>query len=186
MDIANQVDEAIAIPALLLHVWTWFAFGSAARRKQRPLRCSALFRCDFQLKKLGAIMASSTLDPDNIPEPDRQPGKGHGTDALGPSDISDSGSDVQGGLRAVEDLDLGLDRGTNEDSDSHNIAASSDSDDSTGTGESSTAGRNSDVELSGDIGFDRVDDIDLDIDPDAEDTDRPPPSRETAPQQHKR
>lgn len=134
-------------------------------------------------------MASSTLDPDNIPESDRQLGKGHGTDSLGPSDTSDTGSDMQGGLRAVEDIDLGLDRGTTEDSDSRNIPASSDSDDSTGTGESSTAGRNSDVELSGDIGFDRIDEIDPGAEPDDLDTNRSsrvPPSRQDPPQQHKR
>jgi hypothetical protein len=43
-------------------------------------------------------MSESTLDPDNIPAGnDRSLGKGHGTGALGPSDTSDSGSDVQGG-----------------------------------------------------------------------------------------
>jgi hypothetical protein len=40
----------------------------------------------------------STLDPENFPQrPDRTVGKGHGTDALGPSDSSDSGSDIVGG-----------------------------------------------------------------------------------------
>lgn len=43
-------------------------------------------------------MSESTLDPDNVPVGnDRSLGKGHGTGALGPSDSSDSGSDVQGG-----------------------------------------------------------------------------------------
>lgn len=111
-------------------------------------------------------MASSTLDPDNIPEPDRQLGKGHGTNSLGPSDLSDTGSDVQGGLRAVEDIDIGLDKGTMEDADSHNIEASGDTDDSTGTGESSTAGRNADVALDSDIGVDRIDYINPADDPD--------------------
>jgi hypothetical protein len=130
-------------------------------------------------------MAGSTLDPDNIPEPDRQLGKGHGTNSLGPSDLSDSGSDVQGGLRAVEELDLGLDRGTTEDSDSHNIDASSDTDDSTSTGESSTAGRNADVELGGDINVDRIDSINSDdeTDSDRPDIDRPPPSSRQVPRQ---
>jgi len=42
-------------------------------------------------------MADSTLDPDNIPAgADRTLGRGHGTRALGPSDNSDSGSDVVG------------------------------------------------------------------------------------------
>ncbi|WP_334189846.1 hypothetical protein [Noviherbaspirillum sp.] len=124
-------------------------------------------------------MASSTLDPDNIPEPDRQLGTGHGADALGPSDTSDTGSDVQGGLRAVEEEVLPLDRGTTEDPDSHNIDVSSEGIDSAGTGESSTAGRNSDVELARDIGVDRIDSIATD---DADfpefDTDIPPPARQ--------
>lgn len=102
-------------------------------------------------------MASSTLDPDNIPEPDRQLGQGHGTDALGPSDISDTGSDVAGGLRAVEDLDIGLDKGTNEDPDFRNIEVRGDSD-SVGTGEHAAAGRDS-VDVGADIGVDRVDHI---------------------------
>ncbi|MGK5031692.1 hypothetical protein [Janthinobacterium sp. MDT1-19] len=42
-------------------------------------------------------MSSSTLDPDNLPvTPDRVLGSGHGKGALGPSDSSDSGSDMQG------------------------------------------------------------------------------------------
>lgn len=43
------------------------------------------------------MTGNSTLDPDNIPQrPDGEIGKGHGTGALGPSDSSDSGSDMQG------------------------------------------------------------------------------------------
>lgn len=43
------------------------------------------------------MSGTSTLDPDNMPgRPDREINKGHGTGALGPSDSSDSGSDVQG------------------------------------------------------------------------------------------
>ena len=42
-------------------------------------------------------MSSSSLDPDNLPvTPDRVLGCGHGKGALGPSDSSDSGSDMQG------------------------------------------------------------------------------------------
>ncbi len=135
-------------------------------------------------------MATSTLDPDNLPESDRQLGKGHGTNTLGPSDTSDTGSDVQGGLRAIEESVLDLDRGTNEDADSHNIAASEDTDDSTGTGESSTAGRNADVEIAADINVDRIDDG---LNPEDEagfdqaGDRRPPPSRQAEiRQQHKR
>lgn len=42
-------------------------------------------------------MSSSSLDPDNLPvTSDRVLGSGHGKGALGPSDSSDSGSDMQG------------------------------------------------------------------------------------------
>lgn len=121
-------------------------------------------------------MATSTLDPDNTPEPDRQLGKGHGTASLGPSDTSDSGSDIQGNPRWAEDTDLGLDRGTNEDSDSGRRAGSAgpdlgdaniDSDsDSSGTGERATAGRDSDIEMGSDIDIDRIDEVNIDDDAD--------------------
>lgn len=115
-------------------------------------------------------MATSTLDPDYTPEPDRRLPIGHDTDALGPSDLSDTGSDVQGGFRAIESklLGLGLDRGTNEDSDSRYLPASPGDSDSTGTGESTTTGRNMDIEMAGDINVDRIDSIES---PDALDTD---------------
>lgn len=139
-------------------------------------------------------MASSTLDPDNIPEPDRKLGSGHGTSALGPSDISDSGSDVQGGLRWAQEADIGLDKGTTEDPDSgpHDASAGPDigdagleSDtDSAGTGERMTSGRDIDIEAGADIDVDRIDRIDYvddldaidaadDTDIDFDDTDRP-------------
>ncbi|WP_219117495.1 hypothetical protein [Janthinobacterium sp. UMAB-56] len=42
-------------------------------------------------------MSSSSLDPDNLPATsDRVLGSGHGKGALGPSDSSESGSDMQG------------------------------------------------------------------------------------------
>ncbi|HYC58951.1 MAG TPA: hypothetical protein VEK79_05225, partial [Thermoanaerobaculia bacterium] len=46
---------------------------------------------------------------------DRVTDKGHGTDALGPSDTSDSASDIVGGPGTVEGDVIGLDSGTNED-----------------------------------------------------------------------
>ncbi len=132
-------------------------------------------------------MAASTLDPDNMPEPDRQLGKGHGTNALGPSDRSDTGSDVQPGLKAIEEDVLGLDRGTTEDPDSHLIDVSTDTDDSTATGESSTAGRNADVELAGDINVDRIDEVNIadelleeELNPDQSADSRPPPASRQA------
>lgn len=75
--------------------------------------------------------------------------KGHGTDALGPSDTSDSGSDIRGpGLTREGSLDL--ERGTTSDPDLGGQPtagpdlgdADLDSDtDSAGTGERATAGR---------------------------------------------
>lgn len=121
-------------------------------------------------------MATSTLDPDNIPEPDRQLGKGHGTDALGPSDISDTGSDMQGGMRNIEEADIGLDRGTTDDPDSGRRHVRADSDtDSLGTGERSTAGLDSDIEAGADIDVDRIDEIDASDDMDLDEQDMPPP-----------
>ena len=112
-------------------------------------------------------MASSTLDPENIPEPDRRLGKGHGTAALGPSDTSDSGSDVQGGLRWSQEADIGLDKGTYEDPDSARGDAYLDSDtDAAGTGERATAGRDSDIEPGRDIDTDHIDEVTPDEEPD--------------------
>lgn len=80
-------------------------------------------------------MADSTLDPDNIPVgADRTLGRGHGTRALGPSDNSDSGSDVTG------EPDTELDSDT----------------DAEGTGERASVARD-DLQL--DIGFDHVETI---------------------------
>lgn len=129
-------------------------------------------------------MADSTLDPDNLPTRDRQLGKGHGTRALGPSDISDSGSDIMGNEGLAEDEFLSLDTGTNEDpehSTRHAAGAdvgdadlSSDTD-SGGTGEAATAGRDTWARDGSDIGFDEVqnmsdapldDEIDDSMDPD--------------------
>lgn len=131
-------------------------------------------------------MATSTLDPENMPEPDRELGKGHGTRALGPSDTSDSGSDVQGGLRWADEVDPGLDKGTNEDSDTAprdptagpDIGdACLDSDtDAFGTGEHASAGR--DEGFSGaDIDIDRVDYINPDENPDREELEHPESGR---------
>lgn len=53
-------------------------------------------------------MASSTLDPsaDRIPDV----GKGHDVNSLGPSDSSDSGSDVRNARRTPQDIDSPLDQ----------------------------------------------------------------------------
>src|SRR3569832_2990350 len=124
-------------------------------------------------------MPKSTLDPNNFPESDHQQDKKHDTDSLGPSDISDSGSDVQNSYHAVEEDMLPLDRGTNQDQDSHNLFGSPDESDSSGAGESSTAGRNADVEAGGDINVDRIDHINPEDDPEYQDldADMPPAKR---------
>jgi hypothetical protein len=117
------------------------------------------------------MSGTSTLDPDNFPEaPDRSLGKGHGTDALGPSDNSDSGSDVTGGpgfaLAADDDLIPDLDQGTNEDyaeghasdtagADLGDDDLDSDSD-SGGTGERAAAGRGGSGRDGADIDVDSI------------------------------
>jgi hypothetical protein len=120
-------------------------------------------------------MPSSSLTPDNLPAGrDRRTGRGHGTEALGPSDSSDSGSDVQGAHGLAHDADrFGLDRGTNEDPDESRAGdsggpdvgdgnLSSDSD-SGGSGERAAAGRDT-------PGTDVPRDIDVDhIEEDGED-----------------
>ena len=90
-------------------------------------------------------MAGSTLDPDNIParrKPHTQ--KGHDVASLGPSDTSDSGSDLQGpgAGRAVGDRDM------------------DDTSDSRGTGEHLTAGKDPLIRPNEDRDVDRVVDAD--------------------------
>jgi hypothetical protein len=100
---------------------------------------------------------------------DRVTDKGHGTDALGPSDTTDSASDVTGGPGTVEGDVIGLDRGTNEDADLRGPFqtagpdigdAELDSDsDSVGTGEHLTAGRDPQMRTDNDIRPDHVERI---------------------------
>jgi hypothetical protein len=113
-------------------------------------------------------MSSSTLSPDNLPAGrDRRLGRGHGTEALGPSDSSDTGSDVRGVHGLAHDVDrFGLDRGTNEDPDESRAAdtggpdvgdANLDSDsDASGTGERAAAGRDIPGADSWDVDVDHV------------------------------
>lgn len=137
-------------------------------------------------------MAGSTLDPNHDPQNDRTLGKAHGTRQLGPSDTSDSGSDVQDSMRWTNEADIGLNKGTHDDPDSASADRSAgpdigdawlDSDtDSSGTGEAATAGRDPAIETSGDTGTDRIDYIDPADEPDrssqasAEDADEGVPS----------
>lgn len=105
-------------------------------------------------------MADSTLDPDNIPlGTDRSLGSGHGTRALGPSDNSDSGSDMAGAPDSEIDSDT----------------------DAEGTGERAGVGGEG---RAADLGFDHIETIPLvdgefhDVVPEGEDEtmerDQPP------------
>ncbi|HEV7814904.1 MAG TPA: hypothetical protein VGP06_07355 [Janthinobacterium sp.] len=116
------------------------------------------------------MSGSSTLDPDNLPAgKDRVVGRGHGTAALGPSDTSDSGSDLQGATGLAQQVDPGLDTGTNEDPEDGLAGYSAgpdvgdadlDSDsDSSGTGERATAGRDTVARDGADIDVDHIETI---------------------------
>ena len=84
-------------------------------------------------------MASSPLDPANTSyRSDRSIHKGHGTKELGPSDTSDSGSDIVGASKALGDLEL--------DGDS----------DAEGTGERRGAGPGEEVRDGADIAPDKI------------------------------
>lgn len=113
------------------------------------------------------MAGKSTLDPDNFPaRRGRKNLKGHDTDSLGPSDTSDSGSDMKGpGLLDADRLHL--DRGTTDDleggslrerdpgRDLHDLNLD-DNSDSGGTGERLTAGQDPRVRLNSDRDADRV------------------------------
>ena len=113
------------------------------------------------------MAGKSTLDPDNYPGARKlhQP-KGHDVKSLGPSDSSDSGSDMAGpGL--LDDEALNLDRGTNADSEASrdDIADAGPSvgdqgmrgdSDRYGTGEHKTAGKDPRVRDALDVDTDRV------------------------------
>ena len=120
------------------------------------------------------MTGTSTLDPDNFPErPDRSLGKGHGTDALGPSDISDTGSDVVGGPGFSANLDddqvLHLDEGTTSDLEASHAGDTAGPDvgdadfsgdsDMGGTGERAAAGRDTVAKDGADIDTDRIESI---------------------------
>jgi hypothetical protein len=120
------------------------------------------------------MTGTSTLDPDNFPErPDRNLGKGHGIDALGPSDISDTGSDVVGGPGFASNLDpeqtLDFDEGTTSDLEASHAGDTAGPDvgdadfsgdsDMGGTGERAAAGRDAVSRDGADIDTDRIESI---------------------------
>jgi hypothetical protein len=97
-------------------------------------------------------MSGSTLDPDE--EGGVEVGKGHGTGALGPSDSSDGGSDVQGEKRYPGDIE--------DEIDGHAVGQSKaelDSDtDRYGTGEMASADGDNNLQADSDILPDEVED----------------------------
>ena len=114
---------------------------------------------------------------------DRVTDKGHGTDSLGPSDTTDSASDIAGGPGVIEGDVIGLDHGTNEDIDGRSPFGTAGPDigdgelgsdsDSVGTGEHMTAGRDPQTRANGDIlpdnivGITDIEQDDADADDDA-------------------
>lgn len=142
------------------------------------------------------MTGTSTLDPDNFPEgPDRSLGKGHGIDALGPSDISDTGSDVVGGPGFAAAIDpeqvLDFDQGTTSDLEQSHAGDTAGPDvgdadfsgdsDMGGTGERAAAGRDAVARDGADIDTDRIEAIpDLPLNEDDTEflTSRPPIQRE--------
>ncbi|SFL83365.1 hypothetical protein [Rugamonas rubra] len=110
-------------------------------------------------------MSGSTLDPANIPVgTDRTLGRGHGTGALGPSDSSDSGSDVHGGAGLAPELDPALGRGSDDDVELGGVVADVylDSDtDAAGTGERAGADGDNVAPDGADIDVDHIESIPL-------------------------
>jgi hypothetical protein len=126
-------------------------------------------------------MTAGPLHPDNIPAGrDRSLGKGHGTESLGPSDSSDSGSDLKGAPGLASQVDgFGLDHpevSDIEESFADNTAgpdvgdANLDSDsDRFGTGEVASGARDTVVRDGADIDTDHIEII--------PDIDEPPPRK---------
>ena len=90
-------------------------------------------------------MTSSTLDPPA--EQPLDPGKGRDTNALGPSDSSDSGSDVQGEKRHPFDVDSPLDAHALE---TGRATRRSDTD-RAGTGERASADGDANLDIDADV-----------------------------------
>lgn len=95
----------------------------------------------------------STLDPDNFPPESNPEPSGRETGALGPSDSSDSGSDIAGAKRHEFDRDTELDEHALETGDAE-LASDTDR---AGTGERSSADGDSTLIDDADIEPDRID-----------------------------
>jgi len=94
---------------------------------------------------------ASSLDPNNFPESRMRVHDGHGSRSLGPSDSSDSGSDLAGPGLTEEDDVLSLDSPPDEDAETEREEADAvdldDSSDRYGAGVRSTAGRSARVRV---------------------------------------
>ena len=94
---------------------------------------------------------ASSLDPNNFPESRMRVHDGHGSRSLGPSDSSDSGSDLAGPGLTEEDDVLSLDSPPDEDAEVEREEADAvdldDSSDRYGAGVRSTAGRSARVRV---------------------------------------
>jgi hypothetical protein len=103
---------------------------------------------------------ASSLDPSNFPESRMRVQDGHGSRSLGPSDSSDSGSDLAGPGLTEEDDVLSFDGPPEEDAEAEREEADAvdldDSSDRYGTGVRSTAGRSPRVRDNADRDADRV------------------------------
>lgn len=103
---------------------------------------------------------------------------GTGTDVLGPSDTSDTGSDIAGAAGAVDTDDIGFDGGSNDDvrrapgagADIGDADLDADSD-SGGTGERAEAGRDTLRRDSPDVMPDRVESVAAGAEEEMEDLD---------------
>jgi hypothetical protein len=137
-----------------------------------------------RITDLEHVTPPSTLDPDVIHESDRTLGVGHGTDALGPSDTSDSGSDIHGEPGWYREVGIrGLETGTTSDPEQSSAGftagpdigdANLDSDsDSGGTGEHATAARDTVVRDGQDIDTDHIE-IVGEVDNETSDEDKTP------------
>jgi hypothetical protein len=102
-------------------------------------------------------MSGSTLDSDVNPvrhKPENREGKGHDTGSLGPSDTSDSGSDIAAAPGTVDEQ-TPFDANVTAGAEIGDVDLDSDSD-SVGTGERIAAGKDPIEGVNHDQGFDRI------------------------------
>lgn len=104
------------------------------------------------------MSGNSTLDPDNIPGlPDRSLGRGHDIGSLGPSDTSDSGSDMKRTVSRRGKQVPSRDADTEDLNDLRGISVANESDtDSQGTGERASVDPDEESSDGADIEVDHI------------------------------